>query len=115
MKVITISREYGAGGHTIGVEVAKALGIELYDKDIIRKTAEAMETHADGGKDYYGRCWIAHSNCMDAAEELRDMVAKAFRNLKRNDIKIFDIGTIITSHTGPGTLALFFFGDERTR
>ena len=84
-------------------------------KNVIHKTAEAMETHADGGKDYSGRCWIAHSNCMDAAEELRDMVAKAFRNLKRSDIKIFDIGTIITSHTGPGTLALFFFGDERTR
>ena len=41
MKTITISREYGAGGHTIGEKVAEALGIEMYDKDIIRKTAEA--------------------------------------------------------------------------
>lgn len=29
------------------------------------------------------------------------------------DIPIFDIGTIIASHCGPGTVAVFFFGDER--
>ena len=40
-KVITISREYGAGGHTIGKRVAQELGIELYDKDIVRETVRA--------------------------------------------------------------------------
>ena len=39
MKIITISREYGAGGHSIGLAVAKRLGIEFYDRDIIRNTA----------------------------------------------------------------------------
>lgn len=39
MKVITIDREFGAGGHTIGWEVAKRLGIEFYDRDIIAKAA----------------------------------------------------------------------------
>ena len=34
--VITISREYGAGGHSIGKSVAKELGIEFYDRDIIK-------------------------------------------------------------------------------
>ena len=34
--IITISREYGAGGHSIGQRVAQELGIEFYDKDIIR-------------------------------------------------------------------------------
>ncbi len=34
--IITISREYGAGGHTIGKSVAKELGIEFYDRDIIK-------------------------------------------------------------------------------
>ncbi|MBR1558885.1 MAG: cytidylate kinase-like family protein [Clostridia bacterium] len=38
MHVITISREFGAGGHSIGKRVAEALGIEIYDKDIIRNT-----------------------------------------------------------------------------
>ena len=42
MKVITISRDYGAGGHSIGKRVAKILGIEFYDKDIIKEAALAM-------------------------------------------------------------------------
>ena len=39
MQIITISREYGAGGHSIGKRVAEELGIEFYDRDIIRDTA----------------------------------------------------------------------------
>ena len=38
MRIITISREYGAGGHSIGKRVAEALGIEIYDRDIISST-----------------------------------------------------------------------------
>ena len=34
--IITISREYGSGGHSIGQRVAKELGIDFYDKDIIK-------------------------------------------------------------------------------
>lgn len=41
MKIITISREYASGGHTIGQRVAKELGIEFYDKDIVRETVKA--------------------------------------------------------------------------
>ena len=33
--IITINRDVGAGGHTVGQRVAKELGIEFYDKDII--------------------------------------------------------------------------------
>ncbi len=39
-KIITIGREYGAGGRTIGQKVADELGIELYDRDLILKIAE---------------------------------------------------------------------------
>lgn len=40
-KIITIGREYGAGGHSIGTKVAEELGIPFYDKDILRETAKA--------------------------------------------------------------------------
>ena len=36
---------------------------------------------------------------------------KRFPNIK--DIRIYDIGTIIASHSGPGTVAVFFYGDVR--
>lgn len=42
MKIITLSREYGAGGHSIGRQVAAELGIEIYDKDIILHSAERL-------------------------------------------------------------------------
>lgn len=38
--IITISRDYGAGGHSIAMRVAAKLGIELYDRDIIRDTVK---------------------------------------------------------------------------
>ena len=40
-KVITISRDYGSGGHSIGRRVAAELGLEIYDKDIVRETVKA--------------------------------------------------------------------------
>jgi len=39
-KIITIGREYGAGGRSIGRAVAKELGIAFYDRDLIIKTAQ---------------------------------------------------------------------------
>ena len=37
---ITIAREYGSGGRTIGEMLSKRLGIGYYDKDIIRRASE---------------------------------------------------------------------------
>lgn len=37
--VITISREYGSGGHLIGKQIADHLGIKFYDKELIRLAA----------------------------------------------------------------------------
>ena len=39
-RIITIGREFGSGGRTIGQEVAKKLGIPCYDHDLIDKLAE---------------------------------------------------------------------------
>jgi len=47
MKVITLSREYCAGGHSIARAAAAKLGIEIYDKDIIRAMAAESSVDAD--------------------------------------------------------------------
>lgn len=39
--VITISREYGALGRTLAAELSERLGIPYYDRDFVKKTAEA--------------------------------------------------------------------------
>lgn len=39
-RVITISREFGSGGRTIGKKVAEELGIPCYDSELIQQVAE---------------------------------------------------------------------------
>jgi fatty acid-binding protein DegV len=49
---------------------------------------------------------------MGFVQPIVDMIEEAFPNLK-GKIEIYSIGTTIGSHTGPGTVALFFFGKKR--
>lgn len=91
--------------------------IKAYDKvrgkhKAIETTVNTMEEHAQGGHNYDQRCWICHSQCLDLAKQLSEQLEQRFPHLK-GQIRIFDIGTIIGSHAGPGTVAVFFFGDER--
>ncbi len=82
-RIITISREFGSGGRTVGKLVAEKLGIPCYDHEIIQKIAQESgycedfvadrSEHASrgnwlmnafGGKDYYGnsiqdKLWVA--------------------------------------------------------
>lgn len=39
-RIITVGRQCGSGGHTIGKMVAERLGIPMYDKEIIQKVVE---------------------------------------------------------------------------
>lgn len=92
--------------------------IIAYDKvrgkrKAVDTTVKTMLQHAQGGADYNGRCYICNSNCMEEAEELKAAIQKQFPHI-RGEIRICNIGTIIASHCGPGTVAAFFFGDERT-
>ncbi|MEE4356454.1 MAG: cytidylate kinase-like family protein [Desulfococcaceae bacterium] len=47
MAVITISREFGAGGKTLGRALAKKLGYTLADEEIIQKIAEKANVSKD--------------------------------------------------------------------
>lgn len=81
-------------------------------KRVIQKCLDKMVQHAENGKDYAGRCYISQSACYEDARELADCIEETFPNLK-DKVEIFNIGTTIGSHTGPGTVALFFKGDKR--
>ena len=45
--VITMSRETGSGGHTIGKMLAEQLGYDFYDKELISLVAEEMQLDED--------------------------------------------------------------------
>ena len=82
-------------------------------KKVIQRTFEKMKEHAQNGADYTGKVYISNSNCYEDALELADLIRGYFKSLKE-DVTINNIGPVIGSHTGPGTVALFFWGDERT-
>ena len=81
-------------------------------KKAMAETVKVMEEHAQNGYDYSGKCFICHADCIDDANTVKAMVEEKFKNV---DVKIFDIGTIIAAHTGQGTLALFFMGDDSSQ
>jgi DegV family protein with EDD domain len=79
---------------------------------VIKEIAEKMQRYALDGKDYSGKCYISHSACIDDAKAVASLVENYFPKLDGN-VQIFDVGTTIGSHTGPGTVALFFWGSKR--
>ena len=81
-------------------------------KRVIRRIVEQMEMHARDGHDYDGKCFISQSACMEDAREVAALIEEKFPKLAE-PVQIFPIGTTIGSHTGPGTVAVFFWGDER--
>ena len=90
----------------------KAYGKVRGKKKAVEATVNAMEEHAQGGRDYDQRCFVCHSQCPEDAQMLIDALEERFPRL-RGKIRLCDIGTIIGSHSGPGTVAVFFMGDER--
>ncbi len=87
---------------------AKIRGKKQVTAEIVRK----MEEHARDGVNYSGKCFISNSACYEDARRVADWVEERFPHLN-GSVVINSIGTVIGSHTGPGTVALFFVGDRR--
>lgn len=54
---------------------------------------------------------ITHGDCIEDALYLKSLIENKFDFIEEIDIQY--VGTVIGSHSGPGTLALFFLGDKR--
>lgn len=68
-KIITISREFGSGGRTIGRMVAEKLGIPFYDKELVDQIAlesgfapQFVEEHGEHspGKSFFSYAFAHH-------------------------------------------------------
>ena len=81
-------------------------------KKVMKAIVDKMEEHAQDGLEYSGKCYISQSDCFEDAREVADLVEARFPKLD-GKVEITYVGTTIGSHTGPGTVALFFWGDER--
>lgn len=81
-------------------------------KKVIQAIVDRMEEDACDGLDYSGKCYISYAACLDDAKEVARLVEERFPKLS-GKVELYSIGTTIGSHTGPGTVALFFWGKER--
>lgn len=81
-------------------------------KKVIQAIVDRMEECAKDGLDYSGKCYISQSACYEDARAVADLVEQRFLKLN-GKVEINHIGTTIGSHTGPGTVALFFWGKKR--
>ena len=81
-------------------------------KKVIARIVEQMTLHARDGLNYDGKCYISESDYYEDARAVAELVEKTFPRLN-GKVEINSIGTTIGSHTGPGTVALFFWGDQR--
>ena len=78
---------------------------------VIEAIIGKMEEFADEGTDYSGKCYICNSAVIEDAEAVKAEILARFPKVEC--VEIYDIGTTIGAHTGPGTVALFFWGKER--
>ncbi len=79
---------------------------------VIQEIVARMEKYAQGGTNYSGKCYISHSACYEDALAVANLVEARFPHLD-GKVLINNVGTTIGSHTGPGTVALFFWGEKR--
>ena len=79
---------------------------------VIEAIVHQMELHAEGGLDYEGKCYMSHSLCYDDARAVADLIEARFPKLCGR-VEINNIGTAIGCHSGPGTVAIFFWGSRR--
>lgn len=76
-------------------------------KAVIGALADRYAAFAD---DVGGCVYVAHADDPEDAERLKDELVSRF---SANVGGIFDVGSVIGAHVGPGTVALFFVGRER--
>ena len=76
------------------------------------EVVKIMKKLAKDGLDYSDKCYISNSACYEDAKAVADLIETSFPHLK-GKVEIYSVGTTIGSHTGPGTIALFFWGKKR--
>lgn len=81
-------------------------------RKVIQAIVDKMEECIPEGREYSGKCYISQSACYADARLVADLVEERFPHLN-GKVLINSVGTTIGAHTGPGTVALFFWGKER--
>ena len=124
--IITISREFGSGGRSVGQKVAERLQIEYYDKDIIRQAAEESglgEKYVEEYGEFSPSADRFAYNFVDLIEEGTSPLIKLWQVRKKVIRELADKGPCVIVGVGadfilkdrPDCLKVFLFADEETK
>ncbi len=118
--IVTISREYGSGGHEIAGILANALNMEMYDRTLIKEIAKEMDMDVEELKKYdekpkslvKSRTVRSHSNSME--EILNEKQEEWIRRKAASGESFIVVGRrakeILADH--PGLISIFITADE---
>ena len=81
-------------------------------KKAMQSLLNHMKEQCKDQLEYSEKCFLSNANCPEDAKMLASMIEETFPKMN-GKVKICNIGTVIGAHTGPGTIALFFWGDKR--
>lgn len=81
-------------------------------KNAIKETISTILRNIENGNEYNGKMFIYHSESIELAKELEKGIIDVLPNMS-GKIKILNIGNIIASHCGSGTVAVSFIGNNR--
>ncbi|MCI5704926.1 DegV family protein [Candidatus Pseudoscillospira sp. SGI.172] len=116
-----ISKTAGTAGTMLGICPLLDINADgrLIPREKIRGTKRAilalndkMRLLADKGQNYDQACFVAHAGCPELAMRTAELLNQNFPCIP-GGVRVYQIGTIIGAHTGPGTVALFFWGKDR--
>ena len=79
-------------------------------KKAITRVVEIMIQTAEQGNAYARKVFISNSECASDAQAVKELIQEKLP--QTSDINIFTIGATIGVHTGPGTVATFWWGEE---
>lgn len=79
-------------------------------KKSLQSLVDMMEKQVGSWRDKNDCIFISHGDCAEDADYVKQLVEERFG---RKDFLINEIGPTIGTHSGPGTVALFFMGDVR--
>lgn len=130
--VITISREFGSGGHKIGTMLSEKLGIPYYDKDLIKLASEKSginenlfglaDERSKGSlfkkpKVYSGDITSPKSPEFTSEENLFNYQAKVIKELAEKNSPCIIIGRCadFVLSGRENTLRLFIWADKENR
>ena len=88
-------------GHLI--PVSKKIGRKNSIKEIVKEYQDTYDKSSD-------TIIISHAECLEDANYLKKLVLEVS---SPKNVIISNIGTVIGSHSGPGTLALYFIASKR--